>query len=108
MTMNTDHCRRAAEATVALAKTLGYVSPVEGQLTMANLEKMLERMAGQDMIDMPDKPNRYLGWIQAAVIAGCGGRVTGEDMKRIKAEAVLGASRQSTHLSELCQYEGDD
>ena len=72
---------QAAHDTLSAARVagMGAVETVHYELSYRHLTSMVANMSKGDMPE--DKMNRYLGWIQAAVVASS--RLTLEDMKKI-------------------------
>lgn len=72
---------QAAYDTLSAARVVGMgtVVPIHPELGYPHLAKMVEEMETGQLSE--DKMNRYLGWIQAAVVASSG--LTLDDIKKI-------------------------
>lgn len=82
--MTRDDAIAAAEATLALARrhfATSFVADGPEEMSLTHLDGMLGRMREPSMSF--GKLNRWLGWMQAAAVAGSGGRITLADMKEI-------------------------
>jgi hypothetical protein len=77
---------KAARETLALAADKGYADSVSDipELDYPHLVSMIEKMETVPM--SPAKMGRWLGWLQAACVAGTQGAVSLEDCKRINME----------------------
>lgn len=72
--------KRAAQRTIALAKKIGDdMRASDPTLSMKHLEGMMDRWPEHSEA----KAGRWLGWLQASVVAGSSGRIGLEDMKMI-------------------------
>lgn len=103
--MNRSQVLAAMDATLLLAEQHGMADMTsdEPELDYAHLRTMLGRAASD--VTMPeDKLCRWLGWMQAAVVARCLGEVRLDAMKRINETVSRVAEQMAARTAEAAYF----